>query len=567
MDVRIINYPNPLMDIVVLGWPGPWQRSWTIRPKKKGKYVLWIHPRGIIDHNSVQLFTLNFPGDNSPPLRVELPFSGTERNFKEWQWGLVDPSKPFQGDELLSTDLSVVEEINFLSQEEQDSASLQSGLEEGWLISRLIFQYQPLAEGSFRLHELESGIAQRYVAWSCNQPYENLDNVTDPYAEGSPEVFDWYQKLVKKFNPAMIWGLGDTAYSDGCGDTNYVDSVYDTPGWQFNPENINALRHSYRMMYRHHWSFEKMQWVQRNYPHLAVWDDHEIRDGWGSEASDFQDGNAEIYKVAHQIAHEYIYSFGPIVRKNSDSGESDAHQLYIDGPNAVFIFDGRTSRQWASSAGRVISEEQMEEFRQFLQLLITRREVKFFLMGCAVPWVNLLDWVEWLGAKAPKAVTDKVHGIRDDVRDSWNAPDNQGQLAELLRHLRHFHKQRPDMEIINISGDIHIANAFSVQPPGFGKPIYQLTTSALSNRTHVEPYVQELIGVGSDAETEVLGVVKRIWGDVIEPNILLIESDGNSMKFSLKIFDLEANKKGLMGDDVTKTLELLLTQSFVSKES
>ncbi|MFO7590046.1 MAG: hypothetical protein R6X23_04005, partial [Acidimicrobiia bacterium] len=83
--------------------------------------------------------------------------------------------------------------------------------------------------------------------------------------------------------------------------------------------------------------------------------------------------------------------------------------------------------------------------------------------------------------------TETGKRIRDDVRDSWHSPGNRRQLSRLIDILCTLHQARPDIEIINLSGDIHTSNAFTAQPKGFAKPIYQVTSSALTNRPHLPP--------------------------------------------------------------------------------
>ena len=80
----------------------------------------------------------------------------------------------------------------------------------------------------------------------------------------------------------------------------------------------------------------------------------------------------------------------------------DAHQAYIAGSVAAFIFDGRSSRRYADPGGRIISEQQLADFDTFCLRIARDRGVRFVVMGCAVPFLNLKDFVEELGSQAPK---------------------------------------------------------------------------------------------------------------------------------------------------------------------
>jgi hypothetical protein len=47
----------------------------------------------------------------------------------------------------------------------------------------------------------------------------------------------------------------------------------------------------------------------------------------------------------------------------------------------------------------------------------------------------------------------------------------------ILGILRRLHRRRPEIDLVSVSGDIHVANAFSVQPSGFFKALHRFTSS------------------------------------------------------------------------------------------
>lgn len=158
-------------------------------------------------------------------------------------------------------------------------------------------------------------------------------------------------------------------------------------------------------------------------------------------------------------------------------------------------------------------------------------------MGTAIPFINLKDFIEKLVSKAPKEVTDFFGGMRDDVRDSWHSPGNIGQLKQLIGVLKELHRKNSKIEIINISGDIHVANMYAFQPLGFTRALYQVTTSALSNREHPPDVLNKLITVGTEAWSEALGLITRVWPTTSEPNFLKVEHAGNFLRLTLKVFN------------------------------
>lgn len=189
-------------------------------------------------------------------------------------------------------------------------------------------------------------------------------------------------------------------------------------------------------------------------------------------------------------------------------------------------------------------------------------------MGCGVPFINLKDFVEILGSKAPKALTDMMAGIRDDVRDSWHSPGNKAALKRLITVLRKLHYRRSDIDIINISGDIHVANAFTFQPIGFRKALYQVTSSALTNRQHLADIGSALLSVGTEAHSDVLGIITRLWEEVTDPNMLVISNHGENLRFELKVYDLDVESSQRLKSPKDKTLDVgahSLTQNYVIK--
>ncbi len=207
---------------------------------------------------------------------------------------------------------------------------------------------------------------------------------------------------------------------------------------------------------------------------------------------------------------------------------------------AAFVFDGRSSRKYHNQKGHVISPQQFNDFALFCEQIADKPEIKFLIMGCGVPFINLKDFVEELGSKATKVLTDLVAGIHDDVRDSWHSPGNKEALKRLIGVLKKLHRRRGDLEIVNISGDIHVANAFTFQPLGFTKVIYQITSSALTNRQHMPKIASELLSVGTQAFSDVLGMITRVWEEVSDPNMMVISNHGEFLQFELKVYDLDA---------------------------
>jgi hypothetical protein len=540
--VRPIDYPNPALDLALQGKPAAWQRRLLLRPLRTGDYSVLAWPEGQPQLRYLQRADVTFPDAGPAPQAVLLTVPRHLRGDRDWRWRLVrwetrrrdarapDLSRPRgpAGEWLM-----------------QPAGHAGYGPRREWPgppNSALLFELRATLEGRLAMAHDQGHEPHRLAMWSCNQPY-----VTDEFGAAAlnpdmPGLLEWAAGCIRGFDPHAIWALGDTAYADGTDATNFVDQFYDHPGALADETGRAELRAAYRRMYRHHWSFPPLLALMRDHPHLCVWDDHEIRDGWGSEDQDLAGDNPAVFDAAREAAGEYILNSGPRVRPPARSGrdESDAHQSYIAGEVAAFIFDGRSSRRYSDPGGRVVSDQQLADFASFCDQVADERDVRYLVMGCGVPFINLKDFVETLGSAAPKVLTDLMAGVRDDIRDSWLSKGNREAFRELLGVLRRLHRRRPSLDIVNLSGDIHVANAFSFQPPGFAKCLYQFTSSALTNRDHPPALLAALIDVGRTSMSGTLGLVTRIWESLGDPNVMTVEPHGGYLRISLRVWDLDS---------------------------
>ncbi|NJM10294.1 MAG: hypothetical protein HC883_05395, partial [Bdellovibrionaceae bacterium] len=200
--------------------------------------------------------------------------------------------------------------------------------------------------------------------------------------------------------------------------------------------------------------------------------------------------------------------------------------------------------RYSDPGGRIISDKQFEDFERFNEIVARDRNVKFYFLGTTVPFVYLNKTVEKLGSKAPKFLTDLAAGIRDDLRDSWASPGNQEALKRLLSGLRKLLWKRPDLNVINTSGDIHVANAFEIWPPFFPKPFYQITTSAITNRQHLPDLLGQIIVEGDLSFDPSLGLIRRLWPEVTDPNLLCIRVTPQKAVLTLKVLPVDGSRAG-----------------------
>lgn len=591
--LKPVKYPVRLNGVAMIGRAGDWHRWFMLRPKYGGRYLFLLYPTELPDTNSILLESVHFPNFNSAPKVLEMRIPSELRHYQRWDWRLV---KTNSSDTAEENDFELLDTLQqqpdgLLYGESAEFMAADAEQQHNW--SYLIFEARPAIHGQIRFdQELDSGSA-RLAIWSCHQPFETKNGEARNW-QYSEEILYWYRDLIEQQHPHHIWALGDTSYSDGTHSLNFVRQVYDKTGWHHHWEQRKDLLSLYRLNYRYHWSYEPLQSTMRNYPHIAMWDDHELRDGYGSDINDFTPENKAIKDIASQAAEEYLFSWSPKLRSEAGKNSSiDNHQAYVNAPVASFIFDGRNSRNYGENLpipaeisilasvvvhalaldpiglvlgtaataklqqefielyrwhnpGEVISDQQLDDFARFCRHLKSLPSVKYLLMGNSVPFIYVMDILESIASEAAVTATDLGLNIRDDIRDSWHSPANRRQLLKLIDILRDLHHARPDIELINLSGDIHISNAFVYQPSGFNKPLYQITSSALTNRPSVSGDISNLLSIDGPlsltTHSSDFGPITRLWHEGDHPNIMLIDANESSIRFRLKIFNREDDK-------------------------
>ena len=594
--LKAVKYPNRINDIAVVGRLRHWHRSFLLRPKYGGRFVFLMYPQNALSPETVIKKSFQIQSFNSAPLLIDINIPHHLRLFHTWEWRVVKTAGANGDEDRFEAYDGLAISDGMLSGRASESVARHAMAEGAY--STLVFQIRPAMTGTIDFEEERKVDKAKIVVWSCHQPYGSQDGKAVVKLSAEP-ILAWYQKAMEAFSPHMIWMLGDSVYSDGTGALDFVEQVYDQKGWHNNWAKRKDLLSLYRLNYRYHWGFEPMQTVMRRFPHLGMWDDHEIRDGYGSEESDFKESNIAIKKIASQAAEEYLFQYSPKLRSESTRNSAvDNHQAYVNNTIAAFVFDGRNSRNYGENMpvpsevplfasalaglvlgalaggipgaiagtaagtaagleltseivdlyrwhnpGEVVSDLQLKDFERFCHHIKSQTRVKYLLMGNSVPFIYILDFVEAFAAESAIAGTDTGQNMRDDIRDSWHSPANRRQLSKLVDILRDFHRARADVEIVNLSGDIHLSNAFKFQPDGFNKPLFQVTTSALTNDPPSAEGFLNLVSVDGplsvNAKSDIFGSMERLWHEGSAQNFMTIDATSNAVKMHLHVFDTE----------------------------
>jgi hypothetical protein len=186
------------------------------------------------------------------------------------------------------------------------------------------------ARGSFRTMPLPGSSASiLFCPISCNRA-------------GELGAWEAFQAFVEDALPHFVLMMGDQVYMDEDEPDVFVEHLDSDPAIR-----RRALAEKIRL----NWSREPIRKVMANVPTYMMWDDHDIRDGWGSSASD-----------SPTLASRFPR--GRTIFELCDAWFRDARDVYwhfqacrnppLDPPFAGPPFVGRQAMPWVFRCGRLL---------------------------------------------------------------------------------------------------------------------------------------------------------------------------------------------------------------------
>jgi len=224
---------------------------------------------------------------------------------------------------------------------------------------------------------------------------------------------------------------------------------------------------AYRRLYRVWWAEPSTRDVLANVSNLMIWDDHEIRDDWGSRREDSDPSSIEyrIGTLARQAYREYQRQLW------EDSPHSDVeHHFHVWGTIGVLFTDLRGGRSFTRDAARpYLSTRQWDDIVKALQTGVFSN-VRALIVVTSVPLVYLGRHITGFGTSAA-----------DDLYDHWSHPLHNKEQVEMVRALREWKKAAPGQrELLIVGGDVHVGGHTHVMHEK--RPIFsQLITSPITN--------------------------------------------------------------------------------------
>ena len=249
--------------------------------------------------------------------------------------------------------------------------------------------------------------------------------------------------------PTFLCGVGDQIYVEGDYHA-YPRLGHEHPmsAWtveaQPRPRVAAAdLPRFLDLSYRAHWSFPTFERALQVVPSVMTWDDHEIRDGWGSQ------GDEHVYRDSH-FRHfrdafvEHQFRRGPRELAANTSIDAPLWQALTWHGVPVFVMDLRSCRDVA--VPRVLGDEQWRALRAWFQGMQVSRSPYYVLVSSVPIFYRIAD-----RANLAAAVSDEV---RDDLLDTWTSEPNEPEWRALVDEIVAA-GERGHRGLI-VSGDFHV---------------------------------------------------------------------------------------------------------------
>ncbi|KRT69284.1 MAG: phosphodiesterase/alkaline phosphatase D [candidate division NC10 bacterium CSP1-5] len=347
---------------------------------------------------------------------------------------------------------------------------------------------------------------------SCHKPFE----------------YDEAQRFLMWDQMSAVFPAKNVRFLLMIGDQVYADRAYEKAS-----QGEPAVE-AYRDVYQEYWKHESVMKILGRYPTYMIWDDHEIRDGWGSGEDDHKMAPQKIFTVARQVYREFQHSHNPM-----SFGPEAQHYAFEFGQAGFLVLDLRGHRNLSRSTDErpLLGTKQWDDITEWLTKKAQNYRVLFIV--CSVPMIYI-----------PLTAADDLGRFFGSPRDHWSYEKNRPEWRDLVGLLFDVLNKRVEengnpQKIIILGGNVHegtVAEIQSYSPRHKGRRdvIYQFTSSPIANRP---VSWQRLYGLyGSNIEFgdtfEYTGTVR---GRFPERNLGLVHVNYDSNKTKV---DFELHREG-----------------------
>ncbi len=238
---------------------------------------------------------------------------------------------------------------------------------------------------------------------------------------------------------SAVLHIGDQVY----GDVAFGQSMQDVKDQGRTAAVVQAITARFRRLYQYTWNYEPTREVLANTSNLMIWDDHEIRNGWGSHEEDRDPTSNEYFvgDIARKVFQEYQRGlWAPPDATVAHEGHAHAY-----GTTGVVFLDQRGARSFAYDASRpYLGRAQMAWFDQTLASPAFAK-VTALLVVTSVPLLYVGERAADLGGL-----------VASDLRDQWSYASHCTEQFELITRLRRWKEEDRHRTVAVVGGDVHV---------------------------------------------------------------------------------------------------------------
>lgn len=317
----------------------------------------------------------------------------------------------------------------------------------------------PVADRTGRVRTRDPGATQRrLLAVSCNFTVR----------QGNSRL--WREIADRHVLPGAVDGIlhiGDQIYAD---DT-FGQAMHDMRGVVPTAGHEADVASRFRRLYAYAWNYPATREVLANTSNLMVWDDHELRNGWGSHDEDRTPGTREhwVGTVARRVFQEFQRQlWGP--RDMTVPHEAHAH---VFGATGVVFLDQRGGRSFGHDPALPYLGGAQWTWLRGVLASPAFAAVRALVVVTSVPLLYVGERAAELGGL-----------VASDLRDQWSHPDHIAEQREMAKCLRDWKAAATERDVLVVGGDVHVGAFTDLEERVNGAwrgVIRQVITSPITN--------------------------------------------------------------------------------------
>jgi hypothetical protein len=241
-----------------------------------------------------------------------------------------------------------------------------------------------------------------------------------------------------------------------------------------------ALRRAYSARYLALMARPAFAHLAARVPSLAIWDDHDICDGWGSllRGQERTPLGRALFAAARDayLLFQHGTVAGDLPPGSLDpTGASLGWRVDLPGVTLIApdLRSERTRRRIMSPEGRAAFRDSLARGAEERVLLISSVPLLGPRLSLVERAMRLTPWME---------------KYEDDLRDQWQSYAHRAEWRRMLRYLATF--QEGGHDVTALSGEIHLATRATMATAA--GPLHQLVASGVAHRAPPRAYADVL---------------------------------------------------------------------------